>query len=216
MRKPSSHLLKYLDELLDINSNTIRIAEVGVGHGVTTLELIKKMRPNDELDLFDRSDYVSLIKNKKIFFNKRLPKDRAFNIPKDILINFNSNTYKLNDSYAWSLLKILEENLYTSNKKMWDLVYLDGSHRYDVDLAATACIKELLNVGGYFVLDDVNWSIGKSSTLNNPDSYKKYTSDQINSEHIKLIVNTILRTDKRFKEIPQSNSDRAVFMKINF
>lgn len=45
---------------------------------------------------------------------------------------------------------------------------------------------------------------------------KKYTRDQINSEHIKLIVNTILRTDKRFKEIPQSNSDRAVFMKINF
>lgn len=53
---------------------------------------------------------------------------------------------------------------------MWDLVYLDGSHRYDVDLSATCCIKELLNVGGYFVLDDVNWSIGKSSTLNNPDS----------------------------------------------
>lgn len=99
---------------------------------------------------------------------------------------------------------------------MWDLVYLDGSNRYDVDLSATCCIKELLNVGGYFVLDDVNWSIGKSSTLNNPDSYKKYTRDQINSEHIKLIVNTILRTDKRFKEIPQSNSDRAVFMKINF
>lgn len=63
------------------------------------------MRANDELDLFDRSDYVSLIKNKKICFNKRLPKDRVFNIPKDISITFNSNTYKFNDSYAWSLLK---------------------------------------------------------------------------------------------------------------
>tara|TARA_Y100001933_G_C18953839_1_gene545062 strand:- start:519 stop:1277 length:759 start_codon:yes stop_codon:yes gene_type:complete len=216
IRKPSSHLLKFLDELLDTKSKAIKIAEVGVGHGVTTLEIIKKMRPNDELDLFDRSDYVTIIKNRKICFNQRLPNDRAFNIPHDVLITFNSNTYKLNDSYAWSLLKILEGNLHSSNKKMWDIVYLDGSHRYDVDLAATACIKELLNVGGYFVLDDFNWSIRKSSTLNNPSFHKKYTKDQINSEHIKLIVNTILKTDKRFKEIQQLNSDRAVFMKISF
>lgn len=42
MIKPSTHLLKYLDELLNINPKSIRIAEVGVGHGVTTIEIIKK------------------------------------------------------------------------------------------------------------------------------------------------------------------------------
>lgn len=42
MRKPSTHLLKYLDELLNINPKSIRIAEVGVGLGVTTIEIKKK------------------------------------------------------------------------------------------------------------------------------------------------------------------------------
>ncbi len=105
----------------------------------------------------------------------------------------------------------LEWNQSGNQNGIWDLIYLDGSHNYLVDGMATIYLKQLLKVNGIIIFDDMKWTLSVSS---NKKTNKFYTDEQIKTPHVSLIVNTLLRTDKRFEELSDSNSERAIFKKL--
>jgi hypothetical protein len=92
-------------------------------------------------------------------------------------------------------------------KIKFDYVYLDGSHDLTIDGLAFYLIDKLLNIGGYIEFDDYNWCHANSHTcspfppVNNKRIRDMYTDKQVNIPHIKLIVDNLVKTDKRYKEI---------------
>jgi SAM-dependent methyltransferase len=56
-------------------------------------------------------------------------------------------------TYAWSLMDLLRGG------EQFDVVYLDGHHTFYVDLPALMLSHFLLRPGGYFLLDDIRWTL---------------------------------------------------------
>ena len=89
----------------------------------------------------------------------------------------------------------------------YDYVYLDGAHTLTIDGLAFVLIDKLLNIGGFIEFDDYHWSIGQSVTcspyppVNNKSYENNFTKEQFDAKHVKLIVDNLVKTDKRYKEI---------------
>ena len=178
----------------------LRVAEFGVDKGASSIEIIKRMKNGDVFDLYDR-EKAPFFRNKK----NLMKTSRG-------TINFHINSNKLLDSYSWSLAKIYLERKQSNNQiGIWDLIYLDGSHNYLVDGLASVYLKELLKVNGIIIFDDMKWVFSASS---NKKTNKFYNDEQIKTPHVSLIVDTLLRPDKRFEELSDSNSRRAIFKKL--
>ena len=197
---PSKEFIEKFEYLKRQKSN-LRVAEFGVDKGVSSLEIIKRMNEGDILDLYDR-EKAPFFRNKKEHVQTNKAK-----------INFHINSNKLLDSYAWSLAKTyLEWNQSGNQIGIWDLIYLDGAHNYLVDGMATIYLKQLLKVNGIIIFDDMEWSFSVSTYKKN--NKKKFTDEQIKTPHVSLVVDSLIRTDKRFEELSDSNSDVAIFKKL--
>ena len=202
---PSEHVIFVLDNLFSRKKEreALHIAEIGIGIGATTLEILKRLSDKDFYYMFD--------------FHKEV--DELFEDIKSSKCSIKKygNTNKLWDSYCWTLADFyLNEK---NNKNIFDLAYLDGAHTFFHDAPACCVLKELVKVEGYLVLDDVKWSYAKSPTSNpkiNPMILEKMTDGQINIPHIELILKLFLDTDKRFVRFyDESLSDRrAIYKKI--
>ena len=62
----------------------------------------------------------------------------------------------------------------------------------------------MVTIGGYIVLDDVNWSLERSHTCNpsvNPKIIEKYTDEQIKDCQIELVKQCIFDNDERYTRI---------------
>jgi hypothetical protein len=87
---------------------------------------------------------------------------------------------------------------------IYDYVYLDGAHTWDVDGLAFFLLDRLLKPGGYMDFDDYGWSMALSPTQNpgvNPRNIDLFTDEQIRTSHITLIVELLVKRDRRYKEI---------------
>jgi hypothetical protein len=202
---PSLEFIDIVKNIIEINSDrSIRIAEIGVDRGATTYELVKLLRQGDSIDLFD-------IESCPLFKNIRKIEDLA---ECDVHVFANSN--RLHDSYSWNLCKIFlarhaDEHQST---EIWDAVYLDGAHRFNIDAPATCIVKSLLRKGGIIVFDDMDWTMAHSPTSNTRQNWARYTSEQMNEPHVRLIVDAFMRTDNDFEELASPKATRAIFRKI--
>lgn len=63
-------------------------------------------------------------------------------------------------SYNWFLKLQIERNSDGSGNcsPMYDFVFLDGSHNFDIDGLAVVLIEKLLRPGGWLLLDDLDWT----------------------------------------------------------
>lgn len=114
------------------------------------------------------------------------------------------NSAKIYDSYAWNIAKMYIELKGQNKEKCFDVVYLDGAHTFIFDASALSVLKEMIALGGYIVLDDVNWSIEKSPTCNslvNPGIKEKYTEEQMRECQIKLVKECLLDNDERYVRV---------------
>lgn len=181
----------------------LSIAEIGIGWGATAVELIKLLSSKDEYHFFDFEDAVKELHEDLIKINKNQVKLRAY-----------GNSRKYLDSYSWNLAKMLMEG----GVKKFDLVYLDGAHTFIYDGITVCLLKELIEKGGYLVLDDLNWSLAKSPTCNpdvKPEIVDYYTQEQIDTCQIEMVKEIFLDTDKRYEEIEKGYSKRrAIFRRI--
>jgi hypothetical protein len=80
----------------------------------------------------------------------------------------------------------------------------------------------MLKPGGYIIFSDMTWSLEESFSCNTRKNRAKYTNEQMTTRHVSLIVDTLARTDKRFKEIHINNysirnddNDESVFEKLH-
>jgi hypothetical protein len=110
------------------------------------------------------------------------------------------SSYKLLDSYNWSLAKVLAQN----SRPIYDYVFIDGAHTFAVDALATLLLDRLLKVGGYMDLDDWDWTLRGSPSLNPrvfPATNQMYTPEQIETRQVELIIDVILRRSPCYREV---------------
>ena len=200
---PSAHFLQIISRIKETVITPLRIAEVGVDRGATTSEVAKLLNEHDIYDLFDLD--CTFFRDKENFNGRFKPK----------LIKHQS-TKLIFDSYAWEIAQILKtQSAENAIAPIWDAVYLDGAHTFNVDAPATVCLKELVKVGGYLVLDDMNWTLSGSQTCNTQFMRERFTDEQFKVPHVKLIADLFMRTDKRFTEVDKDlGKDRAIYHRI--
>jgi len=63
-------------------------------------------------------------------------------------------------SYNWFLKQQVEQHSDSNGncKPIYDFVFLDGSHNFDIDGLAVVLIEKLLRPGGWLLLDDLEWT----------------------------------------------------------
>lgn len=165
-------------------------AEFGLAQGNTVSAIAKNLPKNATIMIFDFNDKVEKIAN-------RLHSEGFSNV------QLFGNSYKIRDSYNWSLIKLLKKH----SEPIFDYVFLDGAHTWDVDALTFFLIDRLLKIGGYIDFDDYDWTLAKSPTLNPktfPLTEKFYTQEQINAPHVKFIVDLLVKSNNRYIEIEKN------------
>lgn len=196
--------VEHVEKLKSKSMDPIICAEIGVDKGFTTREVLGLLSSGDQFDLFDREASV--------LFQKRI-KD----VPDGVTLNYFSNSNYPADSYAWTLAKKRKEGAELSDSNLiYDIIFLDGAHTFHIDATATCYLKEMLKIGGTILFSDMSWKISESYTANTRRARKMYPKEQLETPHIELIVDTLVRNDKRFKELDSSDPDVSVFERVEF
>lgn len=168
-------------------TNARCIAEVGIYQGYTSAELARNLNGLGELHLFDFEERVQAV-------TAQLRAQGFSNVVP------HGNTHKSFDSYNWSLMQMLRQH----DQPVFDYVYLDGAHTWPVDALAFFLLDRLLKVGGHLDFDDYTWSLEKSPTLNPevfPATKRLFTLEQIREQHVRLIIELLVRRDARYAEV---------------
>jgi predicted O-methyltransferase YrrM len=161
--------------------------EVGVYLGATAAAVAEVLGGEGELHLLDFADRVEPVA-------ERL---RAAAGPRVVA---HPNSRKALDSYNWSLMKLLREGRAGS----FDYVFLDGAHTWAHDALAFCLIDRLLAVGGHVDFDDYGWTLARSPSMN-PEAFPPtgtlYTDEQIAAPQVALVVDLLVRPDRRYEEV---------------
>ena len=205
VNKPCPEFLSVIKALKSFApTRGITVAEIGVGLGATSLQVLKMLDANDVYYAFDFEERL------KAFAEDLQTRD--FGITCEFVLVGNSSN--LWDSYNWNLSNLIyamrEQNL----PGLFDAVYLDGAHTFFHDRLAVCLLKELLKVGGILVLDDVFWYYAKFES-DKRNAAGKLTDEQMRDYQILRVKKLFLDNDPNFKEISQPNAYRGVFQKIS-
>ncbi|MDB6074104.1 MAG: hypothetical protein JWO89_1744 [Verrucomicrobiaceae bacterium] len=173
------------------------IAEIGINKGATSLEFAALLgqRPNTSLHLFDFADKVADVTGRV--------KETGYQTVHGYPV---SST--LHDSYNWNLMRVLQ-----AGKWQFDYVFIDGAHTWNIDALAFLLVDRLLTVGGLVELDDYVWSIRHSPTMNPdlfPMSRELYTEEQINERQVALVIDLLVKPDRRYEELMPNRLYRKV------
>lgn len=186
---------KTLDFIATTQCRTI--AEIGIYNGYSSEGFARFLNGRGELHLFDYEFKVSAVLKKL--------NDAGYKNVRGI-----ANSSKSLDSYNWSLMKVLQE----FQNPVYDYVFIDGAHTWNLDALAFLLADRLLKVGGYIDFDDYSWSLRKSPYLNPlayPETARQYTGEQIDAEHVRLILDLLVRRDSRYEEVVENK----IFRKLN-
>jgi len=159
------------------------VAEIGIGIGATTRELARILDDGGELHLYD--------------FHAKLADVMGDleGLGYDHVVAF-GNTTKYWDSYNWSLMKQVQAH----DTPIYDYIYLDGAHTFHHDALAFVLCDRLLKPGGHIDFDDYFWSLSRSKWM--ADTRHDYlTEEQIDAQQVKVVIETLVRTDPRYEEV---------------
>lgn len=160
-------------------------AEFGI-YKADTARNICQIFSNSTLHLFDFNTAIDAARETLAHFKNR--------------IFYYSNTQKFNDSYNWALMRLINEN---NGEKIFDYCFLDGAHTVAVDALNFFLCDRLLRVGGYMDFDDYEWRLRGSSL--DPEKIPviadQYTDEQIDAFQVKMIVDDLVKRDKRYIEV---------------
>lgn len=155
-----------------------RVAELGVYRGHTSLGIAKLLGPGATLDLFDFEDVVQVVAA------------RAREVS-SCTVRAHGNSYKLRDSYNTSLKKLLATT--PPGTFLWDYVFIDGAHTWDVDGFSFLLCDMLLAPGGHIDLDDYQWTLESSAALGNFQvTLDCYTQEQIREKQVATICELLV------------------------
>ena len=190
---------------------SVAVAEIGVGIGATTLEILKVMNGSGSLHLFDFDD--------KVLELAADIREGGFDAGIEVL-TYGNGTQTFN-SYAWTLANlILSLRNSGQSTELFDCVYLDGAHAFQHDAPACVILNNMIKPGGFLVFDDVNWTFNKSPTVNplrNPSILERYSAEQLDTPHVDLIIKVFMDSDDRFERVSLGmlkSKRRAVFRRV--
>lgn len=193
---PNEQVLSIIQELKKVKTK-LCILEIGIGIGATSLEICKLLSKKDEFIFMDYQDKIDELLSD---LNNMLRE-------KPILVGI-GNSHKKYDSYAWSILKLINQN------KKVDLVFLDGAHNFITDGLVLALIEDILSVEGYLIVDEVNFRIQEIIT-HNPSKKREimslYTMEQIESQQLLIALQQFVLSQSKFEEITDEMSSTRVF-----
>jgi len=197
--RTNKSVMKCLDEVLASNAEPV-FYEIGVGVGATTLPVAERLNNRGKILLFSREkDVLELSADLR---------DRGY---KNVDSNWGSPTQTYS-GYHFELALGFRVGLLPG----FDLAYIDGGHVFHLDAAASCILKELCKPNGYMIFDDYNWSLSKSPTMNpqkRPATAIEYDKRQIEACHVKLVCETFMDTDPRFKFLGLEGNT-AVYQRI--
>lgn len=185
-------------EMFKNENRSINVAEIGVDIGATAVEIIKRIGEGDSYYYFDLDEVVEEIQED---FKSLGSKAKLIGI---------GNSKKYRDSYAWNLAQLF---LDSDVDVKFDLVYVDGTHDFLHDAAAASVLKEMMNVDGVIIFDDIDWSHSTSPTSNPtvcPIVNELYSEKQINSCMVDFVTKCVMDTDRIFIKIEVINSNHRV------
>lgn len=154
-----------------------------------TAAKVCELFPNAVLHLFD---YPEVIERAKLLLSQFPNK-----------IYYYSNSQKYNDSYNWSLIKLLQAQ---NGVPFFDYCFLDGAHTFAIDALNFFMCDKLTKIGGYIDFDDYNWRIRGSSLDPSrvPIIADQYTEEQIDAKQVALIVDELVKRDPRYIQIVEN------------
>jgi len=173
---PNEHVVELVEKY-----KPTKYAEIGVYKGDTCIEVAKLLNESSQIHLFDFEDRIEeVVKRFEVEFADRSTIIKAFVWP---------NSYKMFDSYNWSLAKCLEQGI------TFDFVFIDGAHSWHHDALAFFLVDRMLEDGGIVVFDDYAWRFGGSPTLcprSFPQITEQYTQEQIEIPQVNMIVDLLV------------------------
>ena len=201
LSQPNNAVIELLHILKRQQSN-LTICEIGVGIGATTLAICDNLSAGDELYLFDYEDSLH-----------ELTKDLNSRISHKINVIPCGNSRKQYDSYAWSLASLAEKEY-----SLFDIVFLDGAHDFTIDYVAISLLKTLIKDNGVIIIDDLELSFNDICFHNSLQTEKyneRYSLEQMETPHMKKLINLLLEHDPDFKKISISDFDSnfAIYQK---
>ena len=198
---PCSELLSVIDHLK--SRGGITVAEIGIGVGATTLQVINKLGKDDIYYCFDFESTLADLKSDL--------ESGRFKI--ECQISLYGNTHDEWDSYNWNLSNLVFEMRSRHVKGIFDAVYLDGAHTFLHDGLAICLLKELIKVGGFLVLDDLHWTYSLSEWGRNfaPGRLPQY---QMDDKQILRAQEIFLSRDVLFEKLTDNSVWRSIFRKI--
>lgn len=201
---PNKLFIEYIAKLKK-EKCSVSIAEIGIGIGATAVEAINRLTREDTYFIFDYQSKVEEL-SAELKFAEDMPKIKCM-----------GNSRHLADSYVWSLCHLLERQYAKNEKGLFDLVLLDGSHDFTIDLAACALIIELLKPGAYLLIDDIDLSVEKI-VQHNPHKaeqfFKRYSKEQLSYCQMQMICKTYLDRQTVLHKVKSGDTAICVYKKI--
>lgn len=198
--EPSENVICFLENFLKLNKEPICVAEVGIGIGATSIEIVKRLREDDSFYFFSYENDV---------------RELEFDLKNTDYCKCNlhpmGNTTAHFDSYTWKLSSLCIEN-----SSMFDLVYLDGAHSFFHDGLATVLLKKLVKPGGILIFDDVYWTYENSPTMNpenRPKTLWEFNEEQIKTSQVLRVIEVFMETDEDWERIGDIKS-QAIYRKL--
>jgi len=170
----SRNLMRLLDEIPGG-----RFLEIGIGPKFRLKRLQKLVDKNISYTGMDFEPVCKMHKDQVVENN--LPDDNITYIDNRV------------GTYLYNLIRLKR------SRRKFDLIYLDGHHTMYVDFPAAMAVVPLLADSGYFVLDDVTWtlarkeeSLAKSEFYQDIYDFNLYTEEEKREAHIKIIIDEYL------------------------
>lgn len=169
-------------------------AEFGI-YKADTARRVCESFPNATLHLFDYENAIEEAKAKLRHFPNK--------------VHYYSNSQKYNDSYNWNLGLL---SLERGGLPLFDYCFLDGAHTFAIDALNFFLCDRLTRVEGFIDFDDYDWRLRGSSLDPSkvPEIAEQYTAEQIDSKQVQLIVDGLVKTDQRYKEVVRNKLYRKI------
>lgn len=103
-------------------------------------------------------------------------------------------------SYTWYLRRALREQLTAATiEPLYDFVFLDGAHTWDVDGFAFLLVDKLLKPGGWILFDDLHWKLDQAQWPDVP-------AEQLSIAQVKEIWELLVLTHPGYDEMRSDES----------
>ncbi|MGP1395734.1 MAG: class I SAM-dependent methyltransferase [Inquilinaceae bacterium] len=92
-------------------------------------------------------------------------------------------------SYNWRLRCFLKMH----PQPVFDLIFIDGAHTFETDALAFILSERLLRPGGWFIFDDINWSVSSSLTARIGHGDVSLLEDEIEARQVRDVIDLMVR-----------------------